>query len=460
MLLRQLCVRWRRRRLVSPLALGAAVLISATAPAPSQAAKMFVVLADPGGLPASGPVLRYDVDGTTSVPQQDATLTDPSFDLPCCLAFSPSGELLVSNRSFDGASFFGGSITRFRDPEGTPSTSGVITSQFFSQPFWGAFRQGELFVPQRGFNNLFVLRFRLDAAGNASFNGSIDAGLDLAAPRSAAFSRSGELFVSQCCESRSINRYRFDAAGNAIANGVITGGGLDNPHEIAFSPTGELFVANAFGDSVSRFTFDGAGNAVPHGQITAPTLHGPIGLGFSPWGELFVANVYEPGGVSRFTFDGSGTAIPNGFVSTPNTVLDVAFPPTPANRPPNCARVTLSPKVLWPPNHRFVVVTATGASDPDPGDAVTLRIDRITQDEPVNGRADGNTAPDAVLATPPADHARVRAERSGAGDGRVYKLHYAASDTHGGHCQGSATVTVPISPGQPALSPPYNSLEP
>lgn len=453
-------VRCPRRRRVAPLATAAAMLVCAVVPAPSMAAKLFVVLADPGGLPDSGPVLRYEVDGPTSTPRLESTITDPSFDRPCCLTFTPSREMLVSNRSFDTASFFGGSLTRFRDPEGTPSPAGTITSEFFSQPFWGAFRQGELFVAQRGFNNLFVLRFRLDAAGNASFSGSINAGLELAAPRGAAFSPSGELFVSQCCESRAINRYVFDAAGNAISHGTITGGGLNNPHEIAFSPSGELFVANAGGDDIVRFTFDNAGTASPHGVITAPTLHGPIGLGFSPWGELFVANILEPGGVSRFAFDSSGTAIPNGFIPTTKEVLDVQFPASSANHPPNCSHVTLTPTRLWPPNHRYVAVTAVGASDPDPGDAARLMIDGITQDEPVKGRGDGNTSPDAALATPPAARAWVRAERSGVGDGRVYTLHYAAADTHGASCHGSARVTVPIAPGVTAIAPPYNSLQP
>lgn len=449
-----------RRSRVALFAVSAAILACAIAAPPSNAAKLFVVLSDPGGLPNSGPVLRYDIAGPTSTPTLEATITDPSFDLPCCLTFTPSGELLVSNRSFDGASFFGGSLTRFRDPETTASPNGTITSEFFSQPFWGAFHGRELFVPQRGFNNQFILRFRFDAAGDATFNGSINAGLDLAAPRSAAFSRSGELFVSQCCESRAINRYLLNAAGQAIPNGSITGGGLNNPHEIAFSDSGELFVANAGGDTISRFTFDSAGNASFHGLITAPTLHGPIAFGFSPWGELFVANVSAPGGVSRFTFNSLGAAIPNGFIPTPTPVLDVQFPARPVNRPPSCAHVSLSPKRLWPPNHRYVKVTAAGAIDPDSGDVASLLIDRITQDEPVNGYADGNTAPDAVLATPPGDHAWVRAERSAAGDGRIYTLHYAATDTHGAKCDGRATVTAPIVPGRLAHEPPYDSLKP
>jgi hypothetical protein len=175
---------------------------------------------------------------------------------------------------------------------------------------------------------------------------------------------------------------------------------------------------------------------------------------------LFVANLQAPDGVSRFTFDSAGAAIPNGFIPTPKAVLDVQFPATAANHPPNCSHVTLSPSQLWPPNHRYVQVTATGASDPDPGDTANLKIDAITQDEPVDARGDGHTAPDAALTTPPSARVWVRAERSGAGDGRVYTLLYAATDTQSASCHGSATVTVPIAPGTPAIAPPYNSLQP
>ena len=38
---------------------------------------------------------------------------------------------------------------------------------------------------------------------------------------------------------------------------------------------------------------------------------------------------------------------------------------------------------------------------------------------------------------------RLRAERSPRGDGRVYRIAFAASDAHGGECTGAATVAVP-----------------
>ena len=158
-------------------------------------------------------------------------------------------------------------------------------------------------MAQLGANN--VLRLQFDRRGVAEPNGKITSGLCCAAPRGVAFSSTGELFVTQCCGVSTINRFLFDASGNAIANGVISGG-LDNPQDLAFNRSGELFVANADSNSISRFQFDAAGHAIPHGQITGASLSGPAGIDFSPWGELFVGNAFLPGGVSPGRSTGPG----------------------------------------------------------------------------------------------------------------------------------------------------------
>ena len=102
--------------------------------------------------------------------------------------------------------------------------------------------------------------------------------------------------------------------------------------------------------------------------------------------------------------------------------------------------VVSSDASLWPANHSMVSISILGVTDPD-GDPVTVQIDRIMQDEPTNGTGDGDTCPDAQgvgTAT-----AKVRAERSGNGDGRVYTIFFSASDGRGGSCQSSVKVCVP-----------------
>ncbi|MBV8996160.1 MAG: hypothetical protein JO287_21220 [Pseudonocardiales bacterium] len=100
---------------------------------------------------------------------------------------------------------------------------------------------------------------------------------------------------------------------------------------------------------------------------------------------------------------------------------------------------------LWPPNHQFVPVTLSGATDPD-GDPVNIKVNGVTQDEPLNGTGDGDTAPDARASAP--GSVDLRAERAGTGDGRVYRVAFTADDGKGGTCTGTAKVTVPKSQGR------------
>jgi hypothetical protein len=125
-------------------------------------------------------------------------------------------------------------------------------------------------------------------------------------------------------------------------------------------------------------------------------------------------------------------------------------PSKPPNKAPDCSKVTASPNELWPPNHKFVVVTLSGATDPD-GDKTTLTITGVTQDEALNGLGDGDTAPDAATVAGSTDQVQLRAERSGTGDGRVYRISFTVSDGKD-KCTGTVLVGVPHDQsGDPAV---------
>jgi len=114
------------------------------------------------------------------------------------------------------------------------------------------------------------------------------------------------------------------------------------------------------------------------------------------------------------------------------------------NCPPDCSNAAPSIATLWPPNHEFVPISILGVTDPD-GDPVTITINSIYQDEPVDAKGSGDTAPDGQgVGT---DTAEVRAERSGSkkvpGNGRVYHIAFTADDGHGGSCTGTVRVCVP-----------------
>jgi hypothetical protein len=133
----------------------------------------------------------------------------------------------------------------------------------------------------------------------------------------------------------------------------------------------------------------------------------------------------------------------------------------PLNRPPDCSTVVASPNTLRPPNHALGLVTLSGATDPD-GDAVTLTVTAVTQDEPLDGLGDGDTSPDA-RAGPRSNDVFLRAERSGRGDGRVYRVSFSASDGKGGSCSGTVKVGVSRSAGSTPIDsapPSFDSFGP
>jgi len=173
----------------------------------------------------------------------------------------------------------------------------------------------------------------------------------------------------------------------------------------------------------------------------------------------------DSSGEATFTFTNTPPAPGTDTIEAKDGSLTATATKDWINSPPDCSKVTLDNTLLWPPNHKFVEINASGATDSDVGDSATLVIDAIRQDEPVDDVGDGHTGPDAKLTSPASSKAWVRAERSGTGDGRVYRVHYTATDTHGATCDGTATVGVPHDQGSGATpidsAPPgYDSLTP
>ncbi|MCK6482962.1 MAG: Ig-like domain-containing protein [Phycisphaerae bacterium] len=117
-----------------------------------------------------------------------------------------------------------------------------------------------------------------------------------------------------------------------------------------------------------------------------------------------------------------------------------------ANSEPFCDLARPSVDKLWPPNHKLVAVSILGVTDPENND-ITITILDVTQDEPINGLGDGDTAPDAVIQ---GSTVLLRAERAGGGNGRVYHVTFLADDGFGGMCIGTVTVTVPHDKGRNA----------
>ncbi|PXF60543.1 MAG: hypothetical protein C4B59_09155 [Candidatus Methanogaster sp.] len=115
------------------------------------------------------------------------------------------------------------------------------------------------------------------------------------------------------------------------------------------------------------------------------------------------------------------------------------------NQLPNVTGAYPSMDCLWPPNHKFVDLTIEGVTDPD-GDDVTITVTKITSDEPtasIEGAGGAKYAPDADPGCIGTAIARVRSERSGNEDGRVYEITFLASDGIGEPVEGTVQVKVP-----------------
>ncbi len=112
---------------------------------------------------------------------------------------------------------------------------------------------------------------------------------------------------------------------------------------------------------------------------------------------------------------------------------------------PVITSLSVSSAVLWPPNHKMVSVSVSGAAT-EAVSEVTGSILSVTSNEPDNGLGDGDTAGDIVITSP--GTVSLRAERSGKGNGRIYTILFEASDASGNTSTKTVTVTVPKSQGK------------
>ena len=107
------------------------------------------------------------------------------------------------------------------------------------------------------------------------------------------------------------------------------------------------------------------------------------------------------------------------------------------------------PIVLWPPNHKYHTIEIYDFVD-DVTDICDANVDiddviitSVSSDEPedVKGNGDGNTKDDIVIVD--SQTVKLRAERQGKGNGRVYTINFEVTDASDNTATGSFTVSVP-----------------
>jgi uncharacterized repeat protein (TIGR01451 family) len=113
-----------------------------------------------------------------------------------------------------------------------------------------------------------------------------------------------------------------------------------------------------------------------------------------------------------------------------------------SNPPPSIGAVVVDQPTLWPPNHKMVDVRIdyTATDNCTPASSITCTLS-VSSNEPVNGTGDGDTSPDWEIID--AHHVRLRAERAGNGEGRIYTITITCIDSGGNRSIKTVTVVVP-----------------
>lgn len=107
--------------------------------------------------------------------------------------------------------------------------------------------------------------------------------------------------------------------------------------------------------------------------------------------------------------------------------------------PPVISDVSVTPDILWPPNHKMVDVMVNYQAV-DNCSMVTNSL-TVVSNEPDNGTGDGNTTGDIEVIDE--NHVRLRSERSGSGTGRIYTITIHSEDDCGNISTEDVEVYVP-----------------
>jgi 6-phosphogluconolactonase len=200
----------------------------------------------------------------------------------------------------------------------------------------------------------------------------------------------------------------------------------ENSNVAVLSPDdSKLFVSAQGSNSVTVFNVapGGALSVVAGSPFAVPGALSPAGMGTNQAGTLLytaalnnLINGFSIGATGALT-SVPGSPFSNGFPGDSGLLSLAVFPAKNCCPAPIINRAVATPESLWPPNHKMVDVTVDyTVTDPCPNTCVLT----VSSDEPVNGTGDGDTAPDWEVID--AHHVRLRAERAGNSNGRIYSI--------------------------------------
>ena len=112
---------------------------------------------------------------------------------------------------------------------------------------------------------------------------------------------------------------------------------------------------------------------------------------------------------------------------------------TVAHPSPSITGGSVNPVIVWPPDHKMALATVDYQVAAVCG-PVTTKL-TVRSNEPVNGTGDGDASPDWEVINP--HHVRLRAERAGGGNGRIYSVTITATDALNQSTSRAVQVSVP-----------------
>ena len=406
------------RRLLRMAVLAAPVLVIGLMTATSAKADMCV------SSYLTNTVLRYDETTGASLGN---CATGGNLIRPTGVAFGPDGNVYVSNSGTSSVGRYNGQTGAFIDTFVAAGNGGLFEPQGLT---FGP--DGDLYVL-----NWFLSVLRYDGRTGAFegvfatpvFGGAFDL----------TFGPDGDLYATSFSYV-----HRFDGeTGAPVGSGLFATapGGFSG---LAFGPDANLYVG-VFGGGVSdtMIRFDGTTGASL--GYFGSGVGSPLGITAGPDGLLYVA-ARDLDAIARI--DGPSGTLVDLFVTPGSGGLDlpwdIAFSPSDV-APPDLT-VSITPNVLWPPNHKYLNVQATVVATDDSGVDPTVELVSVTSNEADDapGDADGNTTNDVVKVN---DYTfQLRAERNERGTGRIYMITYRATDASGKTRTQSSTVSVPVTP--------------
>lgn len=241
-----------------------------------------------------------------------------------------------------------------------------------------------------------------------------------------------------------------DRIGRITTAGVVTSfdlPGLCGPLGIVTGPDGAVWFACLLASTIGRITVDGSLATYP---VTAHS--GPSYLAPGPDGALWFTEQYG-NAIGRSTIDGvvdeyplsSGSGLPHGIAAGPGglwftDVHEIGRIRFADGTPPVISGMPGADCSIWPPNNKLRQVARISAADVDPGLAPGSLTVTVTSNEPqLPGPSDSVVTPDGSGGFV----VQLRAQRRGAGAGRVYTIAVTARDLAGNVAHATSTCTVP-----------------